>query len=154
MTVRSKLWNAFTAIKRSAAVLTDVDKVLGGWKLRVRLKVLKYQNAPNSFPQKDLPLLKEINSFLKSVITCFCVLYSMNKPCSLRNKAEWAKGIWKAKQSFLWATMVKHSDLPVTLQNCILSSIFAFSFNFHLNFELCTQCSNCKIVYTLVQEQL
>ena len=63
--------------------------------------MLKYQNAPNSFPQKDLPLLKEINSFLKSVITCFCALFFMSKPCSLRNKAESAKGIWKAKQSFL-----------------------------------------------------
>lgn len=55
---------------------------------------------------------------------------------------------------FFWSTMVKHSRLLVTLQNYILSSIFAFAFNFHLNFELCTQCSNCKKVCALVLEQL
>lgn len=58
------LWAVCIAMKCSDAVVTDVDKVGGGWEGQAK-RVLKYQNTRNSFPFKDLPFCVEINSWGK-----------------------------------------------------------------------------------------
>lgn len=61
-------------MKRSDAAVTDVDKFGDGREGQAK-RVLKYQNSPNSFPQKDLPFCVEVNSWGKKcdrvlLLTC------------------------------------------------------------------------------------
>lgn len=126
--------------------------VLGGWKGQA--KGAEISECAEFLSPKRFALIRGDKFLSEKCNHMFLRAFSNERAIPFVIKLNRKNESGRRSNRFFRATMVKHSDLLVTLQNFTLSSIFAFSFNFHLDFELSTQCSNCKIVCTVVQGQL